>query len=610
MKRNIFFALLLLVAASVQTLMAQKVVLYKTDKTTAEFELSALDSIVFVDEVREVDLAALNVQDDTDDAADVFLLFKDGSYMLCNAKNSEGYGVVYMNSSIDGEFEDGITIFLDEEGTPLMASTSAGVFMFDNIEEDNFDVAFINGDEETSVFRDVALEAEGSPQQSTRKKSIISPYVDAWNTLRVDGHWYWDEHNKKALVPFLCKVASFAITAGDAMWGTGQVSLYYTFVSEFYKSSYYRTDWADAVDAVFGGGLYSLSGVNVGAFIGKGELIVTPSKYSLSTLAMMLNKYGDEELEKLGQYEERVSPLLNPELWKITLAPSLLECDSDDGWYFVDVNSKAMWDIDVSHIASEWCEVVKPSNIQVAVHVRPNNSEQSRICYLLVYSKANIISIPTVALTIRQMGKPKQLCPDDNHPHAIDLGLPSGTKWCCCNVGASTPEGYGGYYAWGETSEKDYYSLKTNKYYKDTGDESGWTKYCTYTYHGYNGFTDGKTELDLSDDVARVRMGAPWRMPTIAQQDELRENCTRQWTQLNGVNGILVTGPNGGSVFLPAAGFRWNDGLYDAGSYGDYWSCSLGAGGSYDLGFDSDGWCWYGYGRPYGLSVRAVRVQN
>lgn len=597
MKRKSFWALLLLVAASVQTLMAQKVVLYKTDKTTAEFELSALDSIVFVDEVREVDLAALNVQDDTDDAADVFLLFKDGSYILCNAKNSEGYGVVYMNSSIDGEFEDGITIFLDEEGTPLMASTSAGKFMFDNIEENSFDFAYINGDEETSVFRDVDLGAEGSPQLSTRKKSIISPYVDAWKTLRVDGHWFWDEHNKKALVPFLCKVASFAITAGDAVWGTGQVSLAYTFVSEFYKSSYHRSDWMDAVDTSFGAGLYSLSGVNVGAFIGNGELIITPSKYSLSTLAMMLNKYGDEELEKLGQYEERVSPLLNPELWKITLAPSLLECDSDDGWYFVDVNSKAMWDIDVSHIASEWCEVVKPSNIQVAVHVRPNESEQSRTCYLLVYSKANIISIPTVALTIRQKGKPKQLCPDENHPHAIDLGLPSGTKWCCCNVGASTPEGYGGYYAWGETSEKGIYNHETYAYVVvDT--ESG------YYYYSNIGSEIAGTRYD----VARVRMGVPWRMPSHKLQMELMNNCSRLWTKQNGVEGILVTGPNGNKIFLPAAGGRGSAGPMGAGLCGYFWSSSYSSSGyPYTMYFLSDKWGYELSSQEGGTSVRAVR---
>ena len=135
-------------------------------------------------------------------------------------------------------------------------------------------------------------------------------------------------------------------------------------------------------------------------------------------------------------------------------------------------------------------------------------------------------------------------CPDNNHPHAIDLGLPSGTKWCCCNVGASTPEGYGGYYAWGETSEKSVYNWNTYAYYHDSNGD-GWASYDEYT-------NIGSDIAGTSYDVARVRMGAPWRMPSVGQMEELINNCSRQWTQLNGVNGILVTGPSGGQIFLPA----------------------------------------------------------
>ena len=600
--KSIFAALLLLVA-SLQTADAQKVVLYKTDKTTEEFELAMLDSIVFVDEVQDVDLVALNVQDDTDDAADIFMLFKDGSYILCNAKNSEGYGVVYMNSSIEGEFEDGITIFLDEEGTPLMASTSEGNFIFDNIEENNFDFAFINNADEMSVYRDVALDAESSPQQSTRKKSIISPYVDAWKTLRVDGHWYWDEHNKKAFVPFLCKVASFAITAGDAVWGTGQLSLAYTFVSEFSKSSGYKGNEA------FDYGILAISGTNLKTYFKTGKLEFSLKSYSISALAMALNQYGDEELEKMGQYQEYVDPVLNEEEWRIRLGTTLLECGPDEGWYPIDVSSKAMWNIDVSQIAPEWCEVRK-LDVQVAVHVLQNDSEQSRTCSLTIYSMTSS-AISPVTLTITQSGKQGLLtCPDDNHPHAIDLGLPSGTKWCCCNVGASTPEDYGGYYAWGETSEKSEYFWRTYKYYKEDEGYWGYTKYCTSDY-GYNGFSDGKTELELNDDVARVRMGVPWRMPSHEQQMELINNCSYQWTQLNGVNGILVTGPSGGQIFLPAAGYRYGTRLDSAGSRGYYWSRSLGAGRSnlaYFLGFHSSSFYTNGSGRLNGQSVRPVRV--
>ena len=184
-------------------------------------------------------------------------------------------------------------------------------------------------------------------------------------------------------------------------------------------------------------------------------------------------------------------------------------------------------------------------------------------------------------------------CPDDNHPHAIDLGLPSGTKWACCNVGASKPEDYGGYYAWGETSEKSVYNWDTYAY------GSSWDN-CQYI---------GSDITGTSYDVACVHMGAPWRMPSHEQQVELVDNCTRQWTQQNGVNGILVTGPSGGQVFLPAAGYRWYDYLYYAGSFGYYWS-SLpipSNGNAWRLYFDSGNWNWLDYGyRYYGQSVRAV----
>lgn len=186
-------------------------------------------------------------------------------------------------------------------------------------------------------------------------------------------------------------------------------------------------------------------------------------------------------------------------------------------------------------------------------------------------------------------------CPDDHHPHLIDLGLPSGTKWSCCNVGASSPEENGGYYAWGETEEKSVYDQNTYLHYnKKKGeyvhieDEISGTQY----------------------DVAHVKWGAPWRMPTLKEMQELQENCTREWTQQNGVNGIRVTGPNGNSVFLPAAGHRWGEDLRYAGSFGYYWSGTLLHPGLEDnacyLYFYSDYWHWGSYFRRSGRSVRPV----
>lgn len=159
-------------------------------------------------------------------------------------------------------------------------------------------------------------------------------------------------------------------------------------------------------------------------------------------------------------------------------------------------------------------------------------------------------------------------------PDAVDLGL--SVKWASFNLGATKPEEYGDYYAWGETTMKSNYAWSTYKWCN--GSEATLTKYCTDSYYGYNNFTDFKKVLDPEDDAAHVNLGGKWRMPTDDEWTELRENCTWTWTTQNGVRGRLVTGSNGNSIFLPAAGDRYNTVLYDAGSFGLYWSSSLGAG--------------------------------
>ena len=187
----------------------------------------------------------------------------------------------------------------------------------------------------------------------------------------------------------------------------------------------------------------------------------------------------------------------------------------------------------------------------------------------------------------------------------VDLGLPSGLKWATCNVGANNPWEYGGYYAWGETEENSNYDWSTYKWC--SGSYDNMTKYCTYSDWGR---VDNKTILDPEDDVAHVKWGGSWRMPTEAEQYELRNNCTWTWTTQNGVNGYKVTGPNGNSIFLPAAGYRGGMGARDRGSYGCYWSSSLGSDGSgnaccldfYSFGFGG----WRNVNRCYGRSVRPV----
>ena len=195
---------------------------------------------------------------------------------------------------------------------------------------------------------------------------------------------------------------------------------------------------------------------------------------------------------------------------------------------------------------------------------------------------------------------------DDDTPttdsRAVDLGL--SVKWASCNVGATTPEEYGGYYAWGETEEKSDYSWSTYKYCN--GGFNSMTKYCKSRDYGT---VDNKTTLEPEDDVATVKWGGTWRMPTRAEQQELINNCTCTWTTLNGVNGYRVTGPNGNSIFLPAAGHRDGTEVYSRGSNGYYWSSSLGSSYSdyaYYLSFNG-GYYFLNYrGRYSGRTVRPV----
>ena len=216
----------------------------------------------------------------------------------------------------------------------------------------------------------------------------------------------------------------------------------------------------------------------------------------------------------------------------------------------------------------------------------------------------------------------------ENGHDYVDLGLTSGTKWATANVGASKPQDYGNYYAWGETAPKSDYGWETYKY--ANGDYDELTKYCSDSYYGKDGFTDSKTSLDLSDDAAYVNWGGKWCMPTKAQQVELINECYWVWTSsYNGSNvkGYIVYKAKSSSdkgkiykgntpsyslsdthIFLPVAGFRSYGDLYV--SHGGYLSSSLNTDDPYNawqVVFDSyDVSVSGGNERYFGHPVRAV----
>ena len=187
---------------------------------------------------------------------------------------------------------------------------------------------------------------------------------------------------------------------------------------------------------------------------------------------------------------------------------------------------------------------------------------------------------------------------DEGHEY-VDLGL--SVKWATCNVGATSPEDYGHYFAWGETTTKSDYSRSNCPTYG-----------LSISQLQSQGYIDSEGKLTAQYDAATANWGGDWRMPTKEEMRELLNNCTWIWTAQNGVNGYNVKGPNGNSIFLPAAGYRDRSSLDEAGSCGSYWSSTH---SDYDndvddyafsLCFGSDGQGVYDDYRGSGLTVRPV----
>lgn len=197
-------------------------------------------------------------------------------------------------------------------------------------------------------------------------------------------------------------------------------------------------------------------------------------------------------------------------------------------------------------------------------------------------------------------------CPDNNHPHMIDLGLPSGTKWSCCNLGATAPEKYGAYYAWGETETKNVFTWNTYKY--------GYYEYPSFDYSHLTNI--GSDIAGTSYDAAHVNWGRTWKMPTETQVIELLNYTSYSWTTWENVKGVEFKGNNGKTLFFPAAGGYGSDSgtYYGNGIYALYWTSTLQRS---DYGSTTNAYSFvgskdyihldeYGHGRYYGLSVRPV----
>ncbi len=176
----------------------------------------------------------------------------------------------------------------------------------------------------------------------------------------------------------------------------------------------------------------------------------------------------------------------------------------------------------------------------------------------------------------------------------VDLGL--SVKWAVCNLGASSPEQSGDFYAWGETRPKNEYTEGNSLTFGKTVSELI-----------SMGIINRKGFLNSAYDAASVNWGNGWKMPTIEQLGELREKCQITWTTYNGINGYRVTGPNGKSIFLPAAGSINGSAFYDVGKDGNYYSSQVD--GNRDMWFlllRPDSFVCGTYVRFGGRSIRPV----
>lgn len=265
--------------------------------------------------------------------------------------------------------------------------------------------------------------------------------------------------------------------------------------------------------------------------------------------------------------------------------------------------------------------IVTPTNATKTVVWSSNNNSVATVdsdgIVIAVSAGYVTITVTTVDGGFQATCSVEVVEPINGHKY-VDLGLPSGLKWATCNIGATVPEECGDFFAWGEP--EPYYSSKDPLTWKNGKEEGYWwtsyiwcngsyntqTKYCSNSSYGT---VDDKTVLDMEDDAAHVNWGGTWRVPTVEEWRELR-TCRRKKTTRNGVFGILFTGPNGNTLFLPATGYGAGDQLFCFGSSGHYWSSSLYTGDpryAWSLFFDDEDFDIDQDDMRYlGLSIRPV----
>lgn len=563
-------------------------------------DLITLVNIIMTGAVEDIKISVIDVTEDTENA-DIFIYADNGSYILCDGNRENGYSYIHINDNLQSDIKDGIILICDESGIPVIGSTNKGHFIFDNVTCDSYDLTFINNRNEVSLYENIRFDFTLPSINSI--SHLLDPWKVSWKNL-----WSGkpDMHNIRLLLPFIVKLASLAFTTVDALYFGGIPGLLNTIASDFYRSSNFENKNLDDFFEGTGVASVAVSYKDPLAYAAYGL-----DKLAKYLEEKMVYKPGDPEEGKiyLGKkmlefsYEEQSMKVyvFSKAKWEVdksnfdeswcevsaSKSQVTIKVKENNGWndrqcelsfYSPEdkkIEHKTMtikqegskyklskkelvftpahrsetvyWNTTPSSVkfsCPDWCHVsniINPLTITV-----DESSYEARECEIKISA---IIEGKKTQRTISVKQIP--LCPDTNHPHMIDLGLPSGTKWSCCNAGASSPDKMGNYYSWGNHSplsyttgtyfDKDYPYKEWRDLDHDGKPSSTWDEWFIKLDEAYNSATSGS-----------------WgngSMPSTDDYKELVDECKRSNSliQIGNTNGYYYTAKNGNCIFMPYA---------------------------------------------------------
>lgn len=358
----------------------------------------------------EQKFAAVNINDSTH-YADILIACYDGSYILFDVNKDDKCGVLFINSSFMNELDEGVTIYIDSTGLPLMAQMRKGDMLFKNMTDSTCDMAFRDSLGNISYYWGINLWGEETDETNgvapnKMPASLISeftyPYI-AWRNSVSNFDWTWDDAQRKAIVPFIGKIVSFAVTATLVVDGTqadrlGAVATLFGEASKSELISPNMLAYCNAIqDFLNYIGLKELWDLwKTGDEV---KLEFAANKWSLSYVAQILNNYADFWLNNLTVFEEQTDDVFSHPEYQLQLSTYVLECGPEEKDYIVTVQTMSYWIID--EVQCDWCRASKEDNF-LRIHVSKYEGIEDRACSVTIRTVAE--QIPTATMTVKQSG--------------------------------------------------------------------------------------------------------------------------------------------------------------------------------------------------------------